>query len=373
MRPVLFFADRLPPLIGGMEMHAGAFIDHFCNHPRYPLLAVVTKDTQGRDLVLQDDVQTPATPATLPAALLVAPAILFFNSGRWIEDLHSLRDAFPTALFVYRTGGNEILKAPLNQRMIADHGERQRFWLRQLANYVDVLVTNSAFTDARLSDLGLSGVRVARCVGGVDLRALREAGAPGPTDDRPPVLFCAARFVPYKNHALLLDTCASLAEIGQDFELRLAGDGPLLVSAQERCAKLGLTSRVRFLGALDNHNACREIAASDVYIQFSVDQETKVPGGRYVHAEGMGRSILEAISCGTYVVALRSGALPEVVTPDRGLLLSLAPRDVLAQQIAGLLKAPSPRPAPTDEFGWPTYFKQYEILWGAPHATARCH
>ncbi|MBK6534181.1 MAG: hypothetical protein IPF99_32820 [Deltaproteobacteria bacterium] len=54
--------------------------------------------------------------------------MVFFNSGRWIEDLPRLRASFPRALFVYRTGGNEILKAPLERVVIADHLARQAHW-----------------------------------------------------------------------------------------------------------------------------------------------------------------------------------------------------------------------------------------------------
>lgn len=40
--PIVFFADRLPPLVGGVEIHAGAFVAHFTRHERFPP-AVPTK------------------------------------------------------------------------------------------------------------------------------------------------------------------------------------------------------------------------------------------------------------------------------------------------------------------------------------------
>jgi hypothetical protein len=46
---ILFFADRLPPCTGGMEMHAGYFIKYFAHHLQFPLAGVITKNTAGQD------------------------------------------------------------------------------------------------------------------------------------------------------------------------------------------------------------------------------------------------------------------------------------------------------------------------------------
>jgi len=174
-------------------------------------------------------------------------------------------------------------------------------------------------------------------------------------------LCCAARFVPYKNHDLLLDVVSALVEAGFDLELRLVGDGPLLKASMRNARRLG--ERVVFLGNCDNETACAEIAAADYYVQFSTDRRTEVPGGSYVHSEGMGRSILEAIARGTFVIALRAGAIPEIVTPDRGLLLEPGPLKTLVRQTASLLRGPVLHPLPTAEYDWPTYFNRYESAW----------
>lgn len=348
------YADRLPPLIGGMEMHARYFIEHFDGHARFPLEGLITKDGAGADRSLRQAARE--------------PAIVFFNSGRWIEHLADIRSAHPTALFVYRTGGNEVLKAPLERMQIEAHGARQAFWADALNGAIDLLVTNSAFTEHRLRDLGVR-CPFLRCVGGVNVGALRRA----PAHTGPTVLFCAARFVPYKQHARLLALIAALIARGHDLRLRLAGDGPLEPAARELSARLGLAERVEFLGVLDNETACAETAAADFYIQLSADVDTAVPGGRYLHSEGMGRSILEALSAGTFVIAGRSGALPEVVTPERGLLLDLdQPDEALAVGISRVL-AERPRPAPTDVYGWPTVFARYERCWEELLAPAHRH
>jgi glycosyltransferase involved in cell wall biosynthesis len=369
-KPVLFFADRLPPLAGGMEVHAGAFIRHFGHHASYPLDAVITRDTAGRDCLIKGDTWIPLDLDALPDLLPRNPAIVFFNSGRWIEHLFRLRAMFPEALFVYRTGGNEILKAPLERTVIASHADRQRFWVESITDNIDVLVTNSAYTEQRLRDLGLRQHLFARCVGGVERVADLQPLPPRPVR---PVLVCAARFVPYKNHKLLLETFAQVARAGHDFDLRLIGDGPLMAATQQLASHLGLDGHCSFVGLLSNSDTCREIALADAYVQFSVDYLTAVPGGNYTHSEGMGRSLLEAVTYGTYVVALRSGAIDEIVTPERGSLLQTAEPSVLAQQIGELLSSPLPRPPATDAYLWPRYFQHYMTLWEGIRANPACY
>lgn len=370
MRPILLFADRLPPLIGGMEMHAGAFIEHFTDHPRFPLAGVVTRDTERRDCLLEGSVRVPVSLRELPKRLDARPTVVFFNSGRWIEDLAELRVLFPDARFVYRTGGNEILKAPLERLHLAEHPARQAWWEARLNATLDQLITNSAYTEGRLEALGLRPELFARCVGGVDARALAAARAESPEPgDGPTRLLCAARFVPYKNHALLLEVFERLLGRGLDLELRLAGDGPLLEDARRQVQEAGLAERVRFLGRLSNEAVCRELVAADALIQLSSERVTEVPGGRYVHAEGMGRSILEALAGGTFVIAPRSGALPEILTPERGLLLELGSAELVADQLTPLLSGPVLRPEPAEGFGWDHYFARYEALWEGDHAS----
>lgn len=372
-RPVLLFADRLPPLTGGMEMHARYFIEHFEGHPRHPLLGVVTRDGAGRDCLLRDGRLTPTSLDVLANHLAEPPHIVFFNSGRWIEELLKIRAAFPRAFFVYRTGGNEIIEASLDRTNIGGHRDRQRYWVRALRATVDQIITNSAFTERRLSEVGLDAERFVRCVGGVNVSALRAALRSTPPLRTDPVFFCAARFVPYKNHALLIDVLSALVHRGRHLRLRLAGDGLLFSDVHARAAKSGLLSRIDFLGPLTNEDVCAETALADVYVQLSADRITEVRGGSYVHAEGMGRALLEAISCGTYVIAARAGALPEVVTKERGELVELGSAERIADAFEATLAAPPAKRPFFDGYGWDRYFARYERLWEVVDASARRH
>jgi glycosyltransferase involved in cell wall biosynthesis len=218
------------------------------------------------------------------------------------------------------------------------------------------MITNSAFTETRLRELGIV-CRFLRCVGGVNTSALESAKR---NLCETITIFCAARFVPYKNHQLLLSLVHQLHLRGLPVKIRLAGDGPLLLSSQEFVRQLGIESLVHFLGSLANEEVCVEIAQADVYMQLSEDKLTVVPGGSYIHAEGMGRSILEAITAGTFVIAGRSGALDEIVTPQRGLLVDHSDVESLVAQIEPCLRALPVKRSFTDEYDWSHLFKKYE-------------
>lgn len=357
MQNILFFADRLPPLPGGMEVHAGYFMDHFTNHPHFPISGVITKNLAGEDCKLIGNDKQPITIKDL--SNLFDPSFIFFNSGCWIEELKHIRTMFPRAVILYRTGGNEIIKAPLIKNQIFDHSLRQAYWATILNSSIDLLITNSAYTETRLREIGIS-CPFTRVVGGVNATALKTLKPP---NTKPLTIFCAARFVPYKNHSLLLSVIHKLILRGHDLRLRLAGDGPLLTHIQEHGKKYNLSSVVKFLGVLDNKQTCQEIAHANLYMQLSTDLVTNVPGGSYIHSEGMGRSILEALTSGTFIVAARSGALPEIVSGERGLLVDLDNLVQITDKIEKILKEPPPRLPFSDNFSWANIFKRYEKLF----------
>jgi glycosyltransferase involved in cell wall biosynthesis len=358
-KSILFFADRLPPLVGGMEMHAHYFIEYFSDHLSFPLLGTISKTSTGENILISKQSENIIDIETLPQ--LFNPNIIFFNSGRWIEKLEFLRKLFPTAVFIYRTGGNEILKAPLVDQDISNHKLRQDYWASTLNNTIELIITNSNFTETRLRKIGIKP-SFARCVGGVNISALKRKSFVSSYNRVQ--LFCAARFVPYKNHHLLLSLIHQLILRSHPISLRLAGDGPLLSKIKAQAKEYKLDSIVEFLGALNNEETCKEIANADIYIQLSTDYLTKVPGGEYIHSEGMGRSILEALSAGTFIIAGKCGALFEIVDKNKGLLVDVNNVNLakITDNVEAILKKlPIKLPFIT-EYSWENLFLRYEKL-----------
>lgn len=359
VRSILFFADRLPPLIGGMEMHARYFIEYFSKNFSFPLLGTVTQTLTGEDFLISNEYKGTIHIKHLPK--LFKPNIIFFNSGKWIEKLTIIRNLFPYAVFIYRTGGNEILKAPLVELSIKDHKQRQAYWVSTLNNTIDIIITNSNFTETRLYEIGIK-CRFSCFVGGVNISALKKRQLPSLKSTLR--IFCAARFVPYKNHHLLVSLIHQLVLRGYKINLRLAGDGPLIAEIQKQVKKQKLDSVVKFLGAIKNESSCEEIANADIYMQLSKDYLAKVPGGEYIHSEGMGRSILEALSAGTFVVAGKSGALSEIITKEQGLLVEVNNADLakITDEVEVIIKRFPIKLPVINNYSWENLFRRYETL-----------
>jgi alpha-1,6-mannosyltransferase len=171
----------------------------------------------------------------------------------------------------------------------------------------DLVVAPSTFMRDELSRWGVEHV-VARPLG-VDTRVFsplrrvpalrRELGL----SPRTRVLAYAGRFSREKNLAVLLDAFRLL---GSRYHLVLAGP-PIDAS---------LPSNVTLLPFLHSSLELARILASADGLVHAGDQET------------FGLVVIEAMACGRGVVAADAGALPEIVTPDTGVLVR--PRDPVA-------------------------------------------
>lgn len=318
---LILFADKLPPEIGGMETHAKYFIQYFDSKCE---LTIITK-RDNLDCLVDGSLLTYTKVDLLQflESFGSEHCVVFYNSGRWIESFAAIKQILPHALFFYRTGGNEIVKAPLSFP-IPLHADRQKFWVGTLNKNIDVLIANSQFTRDRLLNLGVRSELIKIISGGVDAEKIKFSIADRfdtrlalgcSADER--LLVCCCRFVEYKRPLFLIK---ALALLNGKCRIVLAGDGPLLNDAKRLSEDLNV-SNISFLGKIGQEEALNIIAASDVYCQASTDLVVPVDGGCYVHTEGMGRSIIEAICCGVKVVATACGALPEFITEENGVLV----------------------------------------------------
>ena len=126
-------------------------------------------------------------------------------------------------------------------------------------------------------------------------------------------LYYPASMAPHKNHSLLADVMKRLAVNGQSLDLVLTGARTeTYVVFMEKVRREGLAGRVRHLGF---------VPREDVFCLMA-DAEALVFPSEF---EGFGLPLLEAMQCGTPVVAARRASIPEVVG-DAAILLE--PQDV---------------------------------------------
>lgn len=169
---------------------------------------------------------------------------------------------------------------------------------------------------------------------GTDLRRFSPAdGGAAPADDRfgPHMIFACRQLFPRKGIRFLIEAAAQLVPRFPDLQLVLAGDGferPELMQLAER---LGIASRVTFLGWVPNAALPPYYRAAAVSVIPSLE-------------EGFGIPAAEAMGCGVPVVATDAGGLPEVVEHGvTGLVVPRGDAQALATAIGGLLDDPERR------------------------------
>ncbi|MCS6803238.1 MAG: glycosyltransferase family 1 protein [Chloroflexota bacterium] len=129
---------------------------------------------------------------------------------------------------------------------------------------------------------------------------------------------------PRKNLIALLDAYQSLVAAGETADLVIAGRrGWLFEPVFAHVRRLGLERRVHFLGWVEDADTPTLLSAARAFVFPSL-------------YEGFGLPPLEAMACGTPVVASNTSSLPEVVG-DAGLLVPPTDRAALAAALRRVL------------------------------------
>ncbi|HEU5003745.1 MAG TPA: glycosyltransferase family 4 protein [Actinomycetota bacterium] len=148
--------------------------------------------------------------------------------------------------------------------------------------------------------------------------------------------------------------------------LVLAGDGPLRSDLEALAARLGIASRVRFLGWVSEDDLVACYRSADACV---------VPS---VALEGFGLVALESLACGTPVIATDVGGLPDalvgldpsaiVPAGDSG---ALARRLLAARTGARALPDPAACRAHAEEFSWRQVAARNQEVYRAASAPGR--
>jgi glycosyltransferase involved in cell wall biosynthesis len=131
-----------------------------------------------------------------------------------------------------------------------------------------------------------------------------------------------------KNHDVFLRAATRLRTLFPNLECLLVGDGPLRGELEHQAKTLGLMDNVVFLGERQDIPAV--LASLDVSV---------IPSS----SESLSNTILESMAAGVPVIASRVGGNPELVTSDRGILVSPGEDEALAHSIGRLLRNPRMR------------------------------
>ena len=200
---------------------------------------------------------------------------------------------------------------------------RQILWAAREAS--GLITVCQALKDT-LVEMGVAPEKIHTLRNGVDLARFqpqnREAaraafGAEGKT------LLSIGHLIGRKGHDLVIKAMRMLPE----YRLLIAGDGPERANLDALASASGVAGRVKFLGALPPARMTELYNAGDALILAS-------------SREGWANVLLEAMACGTPVVASNVWGTPEVVTsPVAGVLMRERTPDGVADGVRALFKA----------------------------------
>lgn len=141
-----------------------------------------------------------------------------------------------------------------------------------------------------------------------------------------PLILSVGALIPRKGQDLLIAALTALP----DATLMLAGHGDAESDYRALAERLGVAHRVRFMGSVPHDDLPALLAAADVMALVSA-------------SEGLANAWVEALACGTPVVASDVGGIRELLkTPDAGRIVARKP-EAVAEAIKEILANPPSR------------------------------
>jgi glycosyltransferase involved in cell wall biosynthesis len=285
-------------------------------HPRYPLIPKLGMSS---------------APFLMHAGLRNALADLL--RARFAFDLIDAHYFYPdgvAAVLLGRSLGKPVvITARGTDINLISQYRLARRWIRWAAQRAaGIAVVSEALRD-RLIELGVPGSRIEVLRNGVDLElfvpqdraaARRELGL----GTEGPVVLSVSSLVPLKGIELVIRAVAAL----RDATLVVVGEGPEASALRRLADALHLSERVRFLAPMPQQRLAVVYNAADALVLASA-------------REGCPSVLLEALACGTPVVATAVGGVPEIIRESRaGRLVAERTPEALACAIRDLLADP---------------------------------
>ncbi len=204
----------------------------------------------------------------------------------------------------------------------------QVYYQRKLP-HVDHLIAVSQFVkNDAVSLLNLDPDRISVVPHGIDPSIFYPARGQGKFAHRPPYILFVGSRDPNKNLEGVLQAFALVAEQTPEIRLAIAGrwNSDDIRWLKQRVAQDSrLASRVEHLGFVANEDMASLYSNAEVFLFLSL-------------AEGFGFPVIEAMACGTPVVASNRGAIPEIAG-DAALLVDPSEHPSMAKAIMTVLAA----------------------------------
>ncbi|MCW2240934.1 glycosyltransferase family 4 protein [Azospirillum canadense] len=326
---------------------ANPLFGHYATHARVPAAEI-------RHGIA---VSHPRYPAIPRVGMTVAPSLLYAALRRALKrtppgpiDLIDAHYVYPDGVAAAMLGRKLGVPVVITARgtdvnLIPRHAlpRRQIQWAaRQAAGLITVC---SALKDA-LIDLEVEPGKIRVIRNGVDLRTFHPAPEPDGRDAarnrfgvRRKLLLSVGQLIERKGHRYAIEALTRLP----DWELIIAGHGPDHAMLTTLAERLGVGERVRLLGAVSHDALPALYTAADALVLAS-------------SREGWANVLLEAMACGTPVIATAVWGTPEVVSgPEAGVLMRDRSADAVVEALEQLAQTHPGRAATrayAERFSW---------------------
>lgn len=329
-RPIAFFSPEL--VSGGTQRHLLEVL-RLIDRSRFTPIVVSAKGTGPLGAVVR------AAGVEL-VELRLGPSMASRDFLRCVREATDVLRARRVAVVQYfewragliaiaaarRAGGCRLVAA---RRSVPKERGLQRALAELVVRVADRIVVNAEMLRpsggaGQRTDVIPSGVDTDRFAPGRDRAAAKSCLGLTPETV---VIGTVGRLEPRKGTDTLLEAVAALGPEHPHAMLVVVGEGPLRGELGARAERLGIASRVRFLG--DRADVDEILAALDVFVLPS-------------RTEGMSNALLEAMAMALPVVATAVGGTPEVIADGRsGLLVPADDPAAMAAAVGRVLADPA--------------------------------
>lgn len=375
---VLFVTQDFPPDVGGIQTYSWEVAQHLCK--LVSTLEVVAPDHSDASTV-DDGTSFHTTRVSGRADLL---PITGFGAlcrrayslqadvalhAQWQTVAASLVSRWTTGWpkrIACAAHGRELLLNPAEKipglRQIYDR------WRQANLTGCDLLFPVSRYTGGLLRSLGVPNDCIRVVPNGTDPNHFQAQDGSRIREslrvNDAPLLLTVGRLVPRKGIDTVLQALPTIVESAPGVQYVIAGTGPDESRLKSMVERLGLQSRVHFVGYVDHDRLPAYYSAADVFVMPARNNPPDV--------EGFGIVFLEANACGTPVIGARSGGMPDAIRDgETGLLVPPNNPSALATSATHLLTHPAEanalgqrgRARVVDEANWENVAKQiFDVL-----------
>lgn len=316
-------------------------------HPKYVLLPKIGMNT---------------TPATMYAAAL--PVLRRLQKERDFDliDAHYFYPDGVAAAWLGRKLNKPVVitSRGTDVNLIPQFRLPRQMILKAAESAAHLIAVSQALKDEMVG-FGIPTDRITVLRNGVDLKLFHPGGreeARATFGMSGKNLLSVGWLIERKGHDLIISALPSLP----DYTLFIAGSGPEKANLEALAKRLGVASRVRFLGNLPQAQLQKAYSAADALVLAS-------------SREGWPNVLLESMACGSPVIASNVWGNPEVVAkPAAGVLMKDRTPEGIAEGVTRLFAALPARAATrayAEDFSWDATTEGQITLFKKILSTAR--